>query len=219
MLCRRDVILKLSNYYFERKNVMKMMKKKKLLTLLFEGDGKMMKKLLVLMLVFGLASSASAIVVDLRADDVDTLAVTVTPLNPTVKVSVYSDTGLGGSYGKVVTIDNYGATSGLGTFTAMTTLPAAGDDRKVTNPYFTYSWAWLVEAIDSSEPFNIAAGEHFSFDYTATLFDGSQQIIDLRNRDATWSLIESMVITQVIPEPATIALLGLGSLFLRRRRK
>jgi len=205
---------------------MKMKKKKKLLTLLFEGDGKMMKKLLVLMLVLGLASSASALVVDLRADDVDTLAVTLTPLSPTVKVSIYSDTGVAGNYLRVLTIDNYGATSGLGTFTALTPTVAdgnnnAGPDAKVTNPYFGYSWAYLIEAKDADpgNPPSLAAGEHFSFDYTATLFDGSQQIVDLRNRDLAWSLIESMTITQVIPEPATIALLGLGSLFLRRRRK
>jgi len=175
-----------------------------------------MKKLLILMLVLGLASSASAVVVELYADDVNTLAVTVTSLSPSVEVSVYSDTGLGGSYGKVVTTD-----TGIGTFSAMTSLPAAGDDRKVTNPYYGYAWAWLVEAIDSSEPFNIAAGEHFYFTYTASSFnaDGSvQQTIDLCNRDATWSVIETMVITQ-IPEPATIALLGLGSLFLMRRRR
>ena len=196
-----------------------MKKKKKLLTLLLEGDGKMMKKLLVLMLVLGLASSASALVVDLRADDVDTLAVTLTPLSPTVEVSMYSDTGVAGNYFRVLTVDTAGTAGGIGTFTALTPTANAGPDASVTTPYF-YSWAYLIEAKDADPGTDppLVAGEHFSFDYTATLFDGSQQIIDLRVRDQAWTLIESMVITQ-IPEPTTIALLGLGSLFLRRRRK
>jgi len=178
-----------------------------------------MKKLLILMLVLGLASSASALVVDLRADDVDTLAVTVTSLSPSVQVSVYSDTGIAGNYTRVVTTD-----IGIGTFNAMTITTAAGPDAAVTNPYYGYGWAYLVEAKDADpavDPPNISPGEHFYFTYTATSFnaDGSvQQTIDLCNRDLTWSVIETMVITQ-IPEPATIALLGLGSLFLMRRRR
>ena len=178
-----------------------------------------MKKLLILMLVLGLTSSASAVVVELYADDVNTLAVTVTTLSPTVEVSVYSDTGIAGNYSRVVTTD-----TGIGTFGAMTKTTAAGPDAYITNPYYTYAWAWLVGAKDADpavDPPNISAGEHFYFDYTATSFNvnGSvQQTIELCNKDLTWSVIETMVITQ-IPEPATIALLGLGSLFLVRRRR
>ena len=183
-----------------------------------------MKKLLILMLVLGLTSSANAIVIELYADDVNTLAVTVTDLSPTVQVSVYSDTGIAGNYIRLVSVDTHGTAGGIGTFTAMSKTTAAGPDAVVTHPYYAYAWLYKIEAKDadpSTDPPNISPGEHFYFDYTATSFkaDGSvQQVVDLRNNDMTWSLVESMVITQ-IPEPATIALLGLGSLFLMRRRR
>jgi len=170
-----------------------------------------------------LASSTNAVIVDLRADHEDTLEVTLTPLDDTVRISVYSDTGVAGNYSRVVTVDNYGSTSGLGTFTDMTATAAAGPDAYISTGYYGYDWYYIVVAKDADpgNPPPIVAGEHFYFDYTASSFnsDGSiQQIVDLRRTDATWTLIETMTITQV-PEPATIALLGLGGLLLLRRRK
>jgi hypothetical protein len=45
-------------------------------------------------------------------------------------------------------------------------------------------------------------------------------VINLYSTDwTTPTLIDSVVIHQVVPEPVTIALLGLGGLFLRRRKK
>ncbi len=73
-----------------------------------------MKRLLILMLVLGSASSANAFVVDLCVDGADTLAVTVTDVEPTVRISVYSDTGVGGNYSRVLTINDYGTISGIG---------------------------------------------------------------------------------------------------------
>jgi len=178
-----------------------------------------------------LASSANALIVDLRADHVDTLEVTLTPLDDTVRISVYSDTGIAGNYSRVVTVDDFGRTSEddgrtseLGIFTDMTKTANAGPDAYTCRGVEGYAlWAYLVEArdFDPGNPPPIVAGEHFWFDYTASSFnsDGSiQQIVDLRRTDLTWTLIETMTITQV-PEPATIVLLGLGSLLLLRRRK
>ena len=183
-----------------------------------------MKKLLIFMLVLGLASMTHGAIVQLAADDVtdgqgtggSAQEVTVTEGGDvTVEVSVYSsNTDAWKRYFQV------SDESGIGSFSALTALTAAGDDKVLTDNPYGYAGYWHLEAKDTSSPFNIAAGEQFNFTYTASDFaaDGSiVQTITLYNE--AWSAsIDVLKIVQVIPEPITIALLGLGGLFLRRRK-
>ena len=180
-----------------------------------------MKKLLIFMLVFGLTSMAHAVaVVQLAEDDVtDGLGIgesaqeiTLTPDDDTVEISFYSSTA-----DPWTRYFGVSPETGIGTFSAWTIYPAAGDDATVSNDPYGYTGYWYVEAKDAAEPFNLAAGEQFMISYTATSFDNDVQTITLYNETWTAGGIDMLKITQ-IPEPITIALLGLGGLFLRRRK-
>jgi hypothetical protein len=89
---------------------------------------------------------------------------------------------------------------------------AAGDLASVTeitgaNPMFE------LEANDSGG--NVQAGKHFGFDVIVAS-DGTPGS-GTRIRIASGTLADDMVVVNVVPEPATVLLLGLGGLVLLRR--
>ena len=177
-----------------------------------------MKKLLIFMLVLGLTSMAHGVaVVQIAADDVtDGLgtggsAQEVTVTGGTVVVSLYSDNA--DPWTRYFQVSDE---SGIGSFSALTALPAAGDDAAIGDDPYGYAGYWKLDALDSATPFNIAAGKQFTFTYTPSDFTNVTQTITLYNEGWTAS-IDVLKIVQV-PEPITIALLGLGGLFLRRRK-
>jgi len=167
-----------------------------------------MKKLLILMLVLGLASSASAFVVNL-----DPTGAADTPAGAQ-SLNVVSDTDNAFYEYYLVSMDiTYGSISSIAI------LPAAGDDAATTDlgPMLGYAMVWSVNAVDSAPPFNTVAGVQFT---AAVNFTGAAVGEDLTIQllDPTLTVLDSMTYNG-IPEPMTIALLGLGSLFLLRRRK
>lgn len=158
-----------------------------------------MKKLLVLTLVLGLCGAASA-------------AISLSPAGATVNVgepitiSVVSDTT--NSYGGWLDLtQNLG-----GTWGDLQILPAAGPD--ATKDFSFDPW-WSFEAKSFNPAAPIEIGTHFTVDYTAGDTEGTFTV-GLYEFDGT-TLIEEATIT-VVPEPMTLGLLGLGGLFLRRRR-
>ena len=167
-----------------------------------------MKKFLILMLVLGFASSASALTVTLSPSGDQPLG------TGAYDVYVVSDTDTEG-YSYLVAL----LSKDYGTITGVTALSNAGQDASVVGygDGMGYFDVFSIEAADMSEPFDsVLAGQQFQIginytgaavgeDLTLVLMNGSLQTLSST--------------TFQVPEPMTVALLGLGGLFLLRRRK
>ena len=162
-----------------------------------------MKKLLILALVLGMTSAASAALslggVINGTIDVDTTGIVTVVSDDTEPWEGY----IGYDY-TVVGVSGCVATSN------------AGQDG-FSVPTTSYLGYYHIQAADMSEPFDsVVAGVQFEISvYGANLGD----VYTIERWNTAWdTVLESGTVT-VIPEPMTIALLGLGGLFLLRRRK
>lgn len=162
-----------------------------------------MKKLLILMLVLGMTSAASAAlslggVIDGTIDVGTTGIVTVESTDSTMWEGFigYDDSVVGVS--------------------GVVAKAAAGGDAEVIPDPSGWTGYYKIIAMDSSEPFTTGPGVQFEISvFGAALND----IYTIDFYAADWSTIIQSGTVEVIPEPMTIALLGLGGLFLLRRRK
>jgi hypothetical protein len=161
----------------------------------------MKKKLLILTLVLGLTSMASATTITWSTSaitiDVDEVAV----------VQIASDDS--GQYGKWVGASD--PTAFIADVTAVAALAAAGGDAAYTENYLGYDGWWYLEAKDATSPFTVASGDQWNISIKG-ISTGTWQFI----ADDTGT--KDYLDVTVVPEPMTIALLGLGGLFLRRRK-
>ncbi len=173
-----------------------------------------MKKLLALLLVLGLASTANALVVQLSYNDAidgpeNVTEVTVYP-SDYFEFDVHSD-GDNIAYDEWVTVSGpaSGFTQANGVIHA-----AAGQDAFILDVGRPgYLW---VEAADLSDPFDsIDPGKHFSWELHCE--GPGDVIIELRTFD-DFEILQDTIIVHQIPEPASMLLLGLGGLLLRRRK-
>jgi hypothetical protein len=162
----------------------------------------MMKKMLIFMLVFGMTSIASAaltlssdITIDVGATDV-------------IQVSNSMDGGYGAWIGLTdLTIAAY---DGDPTFTA-----AGNPNGDSLMPKYDAHWygTIIVSSLNPSAP--ILAGAHIN----VSIIGVKEGVTTLElYADDGVTLLDTATIT-VVPEPMTVALLGLGGLFLLRRRK
>lgn len=163
-----------------------------------------MKKLLILMLVLGLTSAANA-VVDLS-------------------LGVSGELVEGGSveiYVIAGTTDPWEGFIGYDTnpFDNVQATGNAGDSPVITLSPGNFVGYYFISALDF-DPENlpdIATGIQFTGDLTSTGSDyGTTYSFTLYADD--WQTILDTQSVTVIPEPMTIVLLGLGGLFLRRRK-
>ena len=163
-----------------------------------------MKKLLVLMLVLGLASVANAAI----------SLVGPTTINEGDTVSIGIDNSDGLDYGMYLSVSNISEGGfSMGTL-ALTSL--AGDTASIGASY-TYDDTWEVEMFLANSVGNTTPGIQITADLTC-LLEGIFVTVDLWDGADLSAPVDTLVIEQV-PEPMTVALLGLGGLFLLRRRK
>jgi len=160
-----------------------------------------MKKLLVLTLVLGLATVATATIT------VDPLAASVEN-GSSITISISSDNDA--SYGRFLIIDNL-----AGTLSNQVLLSAAGpaglvmDDVELGAP-----GTFMFQALSFDVPSTVVPGLHFTVDYTA---NDDSSLVTIAVLDFDFNPVGSIEI-QNTPEPMTLGLLGLGGLFLRRRK-
>lgn len=153
-----------------------------------------MKKVLILLMVFGLSSLAHAGLSWSQSSvavDVDGLVLVYIESDTTAAIDQTWTGASGSTIAEVVAIN---------------ALPAAGDNAVVVDYRGSYAGWWTVETKDTAEPFNIATGNQYEVTIKG-LAVGSDTLY-----------VGSDAITVTVPEPMTIALLGLGGLLLRRRR-
>jgi hypothetical protein len=177
----------------------------------------MMKKLLIFMLVLGMASWANA-ALSVYISGPNTLSenevgdYTVTYSGATIAsadVDIVSDEGL----------QPYGIGGGV----ILTTNRDSAYDIVGIN---SSSGNYEISMANGLTPPTDLGSPLFSFQYTAPSvapLDGKVILSLIENSffDLDWNLIEGTVMPTLevtIPEPATIALLGLGGLLLRRRK-
>lgn len=169
-----------------------------------------MKKLLAITLVLGLASAASAVVVNVDASGPEPFQVA------NGETLVFTLTSAGTNYSGLVDVPAAGGT-----------LAGVGDPAAYGGQGFLLSpaelgdlpyWYFAAAGGPGSEPADGAA--HFTFTYTAS-DDSSLVVLNLWEEDGATPIGNSnrtSISIQNTPEPMTLGLLGLGGLFLRRRK-
>ena len=163
-----------------------------------------MKKLLTLLLVLSLASVASAGQSLGGATEVD--------ITGTAIVTLISDDGTGGNTNYID--DSDGAASSLGAVTGVAATAAAGGNATVT---LKNGYAYLVVGADSETPNTLESGVRFNLTVSGA-GHVKDDVITVTLYGPGWvNVLDTQSVT-VVPEPMTIALLGLGGLFLRRRK-
>ena len=165
-----------------------------------------MRKLLILFLVLGLASAANATLIKVDGLEGDSFEVDT---QTTITV-VSEDTS---SWLGYLIIEEGGA----GSLENVAVLDAAGD-LGAASPYTEAGWGTgfeLSAAMGPTADPPIAVGDQFSLDYIGSIGDTATISLFV---DPEYTIPVASVNVTVVPEPMTIVLLGLGGLFLRRRR-
>ena len=163
-----------------------------------------MKKLVVLTLVMAVASGANAALtlVDVPTD----------PINIGESITILVNNSDDGAYAGWLQITD----QAVADYDGDPVFTAAGDTAgQSIMELYVDDPGWYTFTVSSLDPANpIVAGDHIQVNIVG-ISEGSS-VLGLYDSDGV-TLLDSATVN-VIPEPMTIALLGLGGLFLRRRR-
>ena len=162
-----------------------------------------MKKLMILVLVFGLASVTNAALVLSVDGNTDVTEITIAPSDE-ITIDVYSP--LAGVDQFWVNVKGPASLAGTGTVYAAAPSTMVADNG-------TYGPSWIHGYMTT--PVTTAAVGVW-WDEVLHCDGEGDVIVDLY--DSTGMTIIDSILIHQIPEPITIALLGLGGLFLRRRK-
>ena len=167
----------------------------------------MLKKLLVLSLVLGLAGVANASYSLTLNGSTAPDEVTIAPCDYVVIDVSESASGTGFTLYLELLGSDYGEWAG-----GMTVHDIAGTLASYDEDFgYVDTWRLISGGTAGYE-----AGTHFEISFHCKA--EGDVTINLYDENWTYPVIDAITIHQVIPEPMTIALLGLGGLFLRRRK-
>ncbi len=170
-----------------------------------------MKKFLIILFALGLISSASASLT------LSSSAGTSLNVGEKTNIGIYNDTEKPGAAVELFVIINEADMSKAKWTDRAANMhvppaPVAG-----TNDYYgyiaDYGDTWYFEPGVSVDPYEVGVFVDYEFECTA---EGSVTITMMLGDAET--VVDTMTITQIIPEPITVGLLGLGAFFVRRRR-
>jgi len=174
-----------------------------------------MKKLLVLMLVIGMASLANAAVYFyINGEDAGD-SITINP-SDVITIQIYSDnTDNWAMY--VINEDLAGIIGALSNPT--TNSNAGGLGGNAVYDEVGWGYGYQFNTAQSTSPTNVVAGVQHTVDFSSAV--NGTTVIGMFDFNGPYTIGESELDTltiTVIPEPATIALLCLGGLLLRKKR-
>lgn len=168
-----------------------------------------MKRLVAMLLIFGMASTANAVL--LQVDGVAATDVEIAE-GATSLITIVGENA--SSWLGYIIVEEGGA----GQLSDVSIVSAAGD-LAAYEPYTEAGWGagyMLTAAASPGSTQPISTGAQFNVNYSgATL--GQTATISLFV-DPEYTTPVASVNVSIIPEPMTIALLGLGALFLRKRK-
>jgi hypothetical protein len=169
-----------------------------------------MKKLLALMLVLGLSVAANA-TLSIRVDGVDVGAtIDLEDITSSTVIGIYSDTGGYSPFGYIIVEEG-----GSGSLVNGAETTDAGDGiLAYTSAYSEDDWGVGYEWSAANNPPNTSNADTIWFTYNLT--DAAKDDVISLWVDPEYDTAEDTL--TIIPEPMTIALLGLGGLLLRRRK-